>query len=1021
MEHLPPLQTSNAVSTPVEFELVGLQQIENIKVWGDEHENLEGQALKELKIFQDIEHRDEEEGEIKDNENVAKVSGGFLDINQYLKSQEDLKKKFERKKTLIDEKRNNKIIFKEHKRKKRKFTKESVEKACENESKKEKNEDSDSDYIPSDDDLPEKEYNRGITECVKRKRKTGLVDKVIDDGNLSYYKHRLNEYYKKLEEKNCKEGLEFTKISKHLKMLKKTWDNLYSYQRKGVEWLWRLHKQSHGGLLGDEMGLGKTVQVIAFFSALSNNSFVSNYCRYTGLGPVIIVCPTTVIYQWVQHFHDWAPEIRVAILHTTGSFIGSKSVLIKDIFKAKGVLVTSYFGMLQLHKELVNFDWHYIVLDEGHKIRNSQAKITLAVKKFQTPHKLILTGSPMQNNLQELWSLFDFICPSMLGSLQVFNEHFVTPIIQGGYTNATYEQETTALAMATTLKDMISPYLLRRCKNDLKEDIHLPQKREQVLFCSLSNEQRELYKEFLKSSHVEVILGKNNNNKNWFSEQHTRAQVLVGITMLRKVCNHPRTYLDELDETKMNLDTDQEENEKNIDYKRSGKMIVVSALLKMWKKQSHRVLLFTQSRSMIKIFESFLVSEGYCYLKMDGSTSVTSRQGLINKFNQDNSFDVFLLTTRVGGLGVNLTGADRVIIYDPDWNPATDTQARERAWRIGQDKQVTIYRLISAGTIEEKIYQRQVWKQLLSNKVLLDPKSQKFFTTSDLHDLFSLQEPNSNDSETGNIFKKARVSVQEKLEKQKQIKETKTKKITEKITFTEDKIEQMKRKAQEIAKNIASKSENDLRNKKKFAYEFEEEMERKHKEAERNFMKKLSPQELMEYNRKKLNENVDSSVNKLDDFKTGASFSQALEICEKTSTIYHRMREEKLDMDKAQDIYEGFTKKIIKQPDILKRKNKKNCIDVSGRVDGEKIENLIKIESRKLTEEENNFNDNQDDYVLGKLFSKKGVQSALQHDIIVESNIKERKNRFSAFTEAQNKTEIALQALRKSRLRDWRW
>lgn len=205
-------------------------------------------------------------------------------------------------------------------------------------------------------------------------------------------------------------------------------------------------------------------------------------------------------------------------------------------------------------------------------------------------------------------------------------------------------------------------------------------------------------------------------------------------------------------------------------------MIVVSALLKIWKKQNHRVLLFTQSRAMILIFEEFLRQQGYKYLKMDGGTSVGSRQPLIDKFNQDNSYFVFLLTTRVGGLGVNLTGANRVIIYDPDWNPATDTQARERAWRIGQEKQVTIYRLLSAGTIEEKVfffwqkncdlinfffffqmYQRQVWKQLLSNKVLIDPKTQKFFKTSDLHDLFSLQEQTDSNPETANIFRNSRV------------------------------------------------------------------------------------------------------------------------------------------------------------------------------------------------------------------------------------------------------------------------
>lgn len=287
-----------------------------------------------------------------------------------------------------------------------------------------------------------------------------------------------------------------------------------------------------------------------------------------------------------------------------------------------------------------------------------------------------------------------------------------------------------------------------------------------------------------------MILGR--GGKNWFSQNPIRASVLVAILTLRKICNHPDLYLTEFDENNeivrrflfcfctsptlfnsQNFKDETPVEERFGYYKRSGKMVVVSALLKIWKKQNHRVLLFTQSRAMILIFGDFLRQQGYKFLKMDGSTSVGSRQALIDRFNQDDSYFVFLLTTRVGGLGVNLTGANRVIIYDPDWNPATDTQARERAWRIGQEKQVTIYRLLSAGTIEEKVifslkncsflitllqmYQRQVWKQLLSNKVLIDPKTQKFFKTSDLYDLFSLQEQTDSNPETANIFRNSRV------------------------------------------------------------------------------------------------------------------------------------------------------------------------------------------------------------------------------------------------------------------------
>ncbi|KAJ8968952.1 hypothetical protein NQ317_007714 [Molorchus minor] len=400
----------------------------------------------------------------------------------------------------------------------------------------------------------------------------------------------------------------------------------------------------------------------------------------------------------VNHFHEWAPEFRVAVLHQSGSYQGKKTQLIKEIHKSKGIIITTYQGILKFKGNLLEHIWHYMILDEGHKVRTPTAKVTIAVKEFRTPHRVMLTGTPMQNNLTELWSLFDFTNPGMLGSLMMFQEHFATPILHGGFANSTPMQEATALPVATALKNIITHYMLRRSKNEVKHHIFLPNKSEQVLFCSLTHEQKDLYKEYLMSEHVNMILGR--GTKHWFSNNHMRANVLVAITTLRKICNHPDIYLCASDDNKLKYDDNDIPIESRFGYyKKSGKMIVVSALLKIWKKQGHRVLLFTQGRSMIAIFQDFLEQQNYKYLKMDGSTSVSSRQIIINQFNKDNSYDVFLLTTRVGGLGVNLTGADRVIIFDPDWNPATDTQARERAWRIGQDKNVTIYRLLSAGTI----------------------------------------------------------------------------------------------------------------------------------------------------------------------------------------------------------------------------------------------------------------------------------------------------------------------------------
>ena len=200
------------------------------------------------------------------------------------------------------------------------------------------------------------------------------------------------------------------------------------------------------------------------------------------------------------------------------------------------------------------------------------------------------------------------------------------------------------------------------------------------------------------------------------------------------------------------FENDMEPEEEFGYWKRSGKMIVIESLLKLWKKQGHKVLLFTQSRKMLTVLEHFLRDQNYTYLKMDGTTSVGARQGLISKFNNAKDIFAFLLTTKVGGLGVNLTGANRVVIFDPDWNPSTDTQARERAWRIGQTQDVTIYRLLTSGTIEEKIYHRQIFKQLLVNRVLKDPTQKRFFKSNDLYDLFTLNEGTSDKTETSAIF-----------------------------------------------------------------------------------------------------------------------------------------------------------------------------------------------------------------------------------------------------------------------------
>ena len=454
------------------------------------------------------------------------------------------------------------------------------------------------------------------------------------------------------------------------------------------------------------------------------------------------------MHQWVKEFHSWAPNFRIAVLHSSGSYAGTnKSKLIHTIANTSGgILVTSYSG-LRIYKESLNlYSWDYLILDEGHKIRNPHSEITQLVKEYSTCHRIILSGSPIQNNLQELWSLFDFIYPSKLGALPVFLEQFSVPITQGGYTNASKIQVQTAYKCACVLRETIGPYLLRRLKCDVK--INLPSKNEQVLFCKLTPTQEDFYTNFLRSEHVGKILTHSINS-------------FAGLNFLKKICNHPDIYTGDpsaLIAMRGNLDPSAA---RPLDYgavRRSGKMKVLAELLKVWQNQGHRVLLFTQSRKMLYIFETYVTKMGYSHMKMDGTTAIASRQGLITRFNNDSSIFVFLLTTKVGGLGINLTGANRVIIYDPDWNPSTDIQARERSWRIGQTKSVTIYRLLTSGTIEEKMYQRQIFKTYLTNKILKDPKQSRFFKSNQLLDLFAYTPAHKN-TETGSIFASRNVEI----------------------------------------------------------------------------------------------------------------------------------------------------------------------------------------------------------------------------------------------------------------------
>ncbi|XP_056252036.1 DNA excision repair protein ERCC-6 isoform X1 [Seriola aureovittata] len=844
-----------------------------------------------------------------------------------------------------------------------------------------KKEDSEEEYCPESSD--EEEDGKGKDKRCK------------DDGDVEYYRQRIRRWKRqRLREREEKRerGEDLTddsdaEFDEGFKVPGFLWKKLYKYQQTGVRWMWELHCQQAGGILGDEMGLGKTIQVISFLAGLSYSKLRtrgSNY-RYAGLGPTVIVCPATVMHQWVKEFHTWWPAFRVAVLHETGSFTSNKERLIPEIASCHGILITSYSAVRTMQDALQRYDWHYIILDEGHKIRNPNAGVTTACKQFRTPHRFILSGSPMQNNLKELWSLFDFVFPGKLGTLPVFMEQFSVPITMGGYSNASPVQVQTAFKCACVLRDTINPYLLRRMKADVKANLSLPDKNEQVLFCRLTEEQRQVYQSFLDSKEVYQILNGD-------------MQVFSGLIALRKICNHP-DLLSGGPRMLRGIPEDQLTEEEHFGFwKRSGKLIVVDSLLRLWFKQGHRVLLFTQSRQMMDILEVFTRENNYTYLKMDGTTPIASRQPLIARYNEDRSIFIFLLTTKVGGLGVNLTGANRVIIYDPDWNPSTDTQARERAWRIGQKQQVTIYRLLTAGTIEEKIYHRQIFKQFLTNRVLKDPKQRRFFKSNDIYELFTLSDPDgAHGTETSAIFAGTGSDVKAP-------------------------------KKPERPRPSHTVNHGNHSHKHSSANQNKTGAESRHSSTNIPALKDGNTSLCSNNSQGKSNVATDSESTNQNGVNVKPNISPNMQHTGQNNTEWDATKPSVKNSNSASSHQHGDKESALTSPQKHrekrkhcdsaqsdKQKHKKRKHSHDARFEGHRISHLVKKKTFKKTENEDNETEDQkksDDYVLAKLFKKSGIHSVMQHDTIMESS---NPDYVLVEAEANRVAKDALKALKVSR------
>lgn len=495
------------------------------------------------------------------------------------------------------------------------------------------------------------------------------------------------------------------------------WETLYDFQKSGVKFLVSKYEMHTGGLLADEMGLGKSIQIIGFIA-----SIISSFGKLDK--PALIICPSTLVSHWEDQFDKWGNGL-VQTRHLGDHGVDSVSQSAPYVYIVSYEMFRSRYA-----KETKKIQFSVTVLDEAQRIRNPDAKITLAVKQIDCYCRVALSGSPIQNNLSELWSIFDFVAPGRLGTLPTFQEELAIPIEEGTKPRASFQQIQMSHRCAIVVRDLTAPFMLRRLKSDFSTDLQLSNKEEQVLFCQLSPEQIEIYVKFLSTNTVRHVVQSSTDVRR---RQADRGKTFYALSILRRISNHPDLLLSNP------LDVD--------DYgeiSRSGKLGVLVPLLKLWHRQDKRCLVFSQSLGMLDILEIVLGKLGMSFARMDGSTPMNARTAIVEEFDSTNkkmknpNIGPFclLLSTRVGGVGLNLTAASRVVIFDPDWNPMTDAQARERSWRIGQREDVKIYRLIAADTVEEVICKRQIYKHHLANKILTDPRQGRIADWDGIYDLF---------------------------------------------------------------------------------------------------------------------------------------------------------------------------------------------------------------------------------------------------------------------------------------------
>ncbi|PYI30715.1 hypothetical protein BP00DRAFT_372531 [Aspergillus indologenus CBS 114.80] len=458
------------------------------------------------------------------------------------------------------------------------------------------------------------------------------------------------------------------------------------YQIAGLNWLVSLHENGISGILADEMGLGKTLQTISFLG------YLRHVCGITG--PHLVAVPKSTLDNWRREFGKWTPEVNVLVLQGDKE---ERHRLINERLLDENfdVCITSYEMVLREKSHLKKFAWEYIIIDEAHRIKNEESSLAQIIRVFHSRNRLLITGTPLQNNLHELWALLNFLLPDVFGDSEAFDQWF---------SSQDADQDT----VVQQLHRVLRPFLLRRVKNDVEKSL-LP-KKEINLYVPMSEMQVKWYQKILEKD-IDAVNGA-------AGKRESKTRLLNIVMQLRKCCNHP--YLFEGAEPGPPYTTD----EHLVDN--AGKMVILDKVLTRMKKQGSRVLIFSQMSRVLDILEDYCVFREYKYCRIDGTTAHEDRIAAIDEYNKpDSEKFIFLLTTRAGGLGINLTTADIVVLYDSDWNPQADLQAMDRAHRIGQTKQVVVFRFITENAIEEKVLERAAQKLRLDQLVIQQGRAQQ--------------------------------------------------------------------------------------------------------------------------------------------------------------------------------------------------------------------------------------------------------------------------------------------------------